>query len=512
MTASINPPSFLLESGMAPSELNVRKSDFLKERTKIFCISQKNKPLIKFHSHILEGDFDSTLDLFDHPELNLPDQINSDFLKTMVNYLYFHQVDPPVEITKIFDFLQLAYFLKLNDLSIKIKKFLSDNITALENANFIRKGAYKFDEMFKEKGKEFIFEIIDKCESFLIKNKDFEGFFSFFDEKYFAENSDSIEEMFLHKLELFKKNETSADIFLKLIVAFKQAIVSYFQKKDNKFAVGNYFRKIMQENVNFNKLDIIELQLCLENLNDGDGIKHNFVMENMVSLQTENRKLTQKIENMKKKLESATAETTNYKEMLLILNQKLEKTNEIIKNNNINHSNELTALKEEVRVSEKKRKCQVQNELQEFLLKNFPEISKNKFIIDSERDSSTPREKKNIMEEAAKEEDNREFKAKYSENYHKTSCEKEFPNKNQKTNAKEIKETRKSQILSEIQSDNKLNSDEKQAFQIELDEEQEELENQKSENETSEAEIVTYKFEWHQFFKFDLKLTNNLFY
>ena len=309
---------FSLKSSYASEGLEVQKALFLKEKYKYLSIFQKEKLLCKLHSHLLEEDYESTILLFDTNHLSIPEEFDAGLVEVLVKYFYFKEI-PPIPLTDIFPFFNLVFFMKVEPIISKIIDFLKENINDVHKVMVICKGALEFTYFFKKDSKRLIDPILQDCFAFLLKNSHFQQFLQVFDQRFFENNTEKLEEIFYFLLNLMKASKVPNEIIMKFFDFFKEPLLTKQMKIDSNFNLEGFFRKFFQEYLVLTDINIKEIEEFLKKLN----IKENHERkELMVAL------LSQKIAKFEEENLVLKTELKEFKE-----NEKMKEFEEKIKRN-----------------------------------------------------------------------------------------------------------------------------------------------------------------------------------
>ena len=224
---------FSIESPYSESEKNFAKTHYEKQKSKDLKLIYKETPVGSIHTLFLESEFEKTLDLFSEKhELTLPDelQINQNLFDVVIKYFYFKEI-PSIAFEEIFDFLNLAFFLKIEAICEKVKGFLKENITNSQKAGFIYHKSNSFSNIFKEDGVKFIKPLIEETIQFLIQQQHFDVFFEIFDSLFFERNSENITDIFEGLLIKMKKSSVSQKNIMKFIKIFRNPLLQQLEIK-----------------------------------------------------------------------------------------------------------------------------------------------------------------------------------------------------------------------------------------------------------------------------------------
>ena len=313
----------------------VQKTHFLKEKTKHFSIIQKEQLICKLHSHILEEEFDLTFMLFETNHLSIPEEFNPDFVEILVKYFYFKEI-LPIAFKDIFQFFQLAFYLKVGSLAKGIMEFLKGNLNDIKKATIIYKGAIEFVYFFKEDGRKFINPLLENCFVFFIKNNYFNDFSQIFDEFFFETLKENLEEMFFSLLKTMKACKTPNEIMIQFVELFQEPLAIAKKKIDINFNSQSFFRKILQENlfladINLNETDEVLKKLTLKNNDENIDFMVNVFSKKIVKLEVENHVLKSELETSREKEKGFDEKIKKMEEKFSKIEQKVQKMNKTMK-------------------------------------------------------------------------------------------------------------------------------------------------------------------------------------
>ena len=282
---------FSIRTPYQPDVIEMQKSNFLREKTKHFSIFQGESMIMKLHSHILEEEeFELTFAMFESNVLSLPIEYNPVYVEVIVKYFYFKEIKP-IPLSEVFHLLKLTFYLKVEQVTLKILEFLSNSLKNIESASFIYEQSLDFIFFFQEGGRQTISQIFEGSIRFLIRNEFYEEFLCVFNTEFFKNMNDSVEEMFYWLLSLLKKSNVSNEWIIKFIIVFKQNLIAQIKMKNPGFSKESYFRKIIEDNLDLTKINI------KETFNELD-LDENFETQDfLIKVLSENqKKITQIVE------------------------------------------------------------------------------------------------------------------------------------------------------------------------------------------------------------------------
>ena len=371
---------FSIPSPYSLDFLDHQKDLFTKERSKVLWIMQNEKVLGKIHFHLLEGEFEQTLSLFENNALSLPKEIDPSIIDIIIKYFYFKEINY-IALFNIFQMLKLSFFLKLNEMNSKILEFLKMNLTDIKKVLFIRENTYEFLFFFKEEGKKLLETIIDDCSVFLIKGKYFEDFMNQFNNVFFLKINDLIEDEFLYYLKIMKKFRVDNEKIIQFIMIFKNPLINYFMKKYEQFNKEEYFRKIINEYFDLKKMYFQDINSCLQKFTfDIKYSSNDLLIKDLQEIVMDSKKKIEKLEEENEKIKK------DYQILQLELDEKISEFKgtliEIKNLKEIKPKDQINPLDYKIKVENNDN---IENEkLNSFLTENFPKLTKKIQLYDSD--------------------------------------------------------------------------------------------------------------------------------
>ncbi len=141
--------------------------------------------------------------LFESNQMSIPEEFNAVFVELLIKFFYFKEI-PPIALKDLFQFFHLAFFMKVEPITIKILEFFHANLTDINKATIIYKGLFEFIYFFKEDARKLIDPLLADCIVFFNKNSYFNEFFMMFDQRFFENMKENLEEMFVSLLNPLK--------------------------------------------------------------------------------------------------------------------------------------------------------------------------------------------------------------------------------------------------------------------------------------------------------------------
>ena len=171
--------------------------------------------------------------------------------------------------------------------------------------------------------------LIADCIVFFIKNSHFNEFFLPFDQCFFENMKENLEDWFCSLLNPLKTCKAPNEIILKFVQLFKEPVEIYLKKKDANFNTESFFRKILQENLVLTDLNLKETEEFMKKLN----IKQDDEMkEFMVGVLSQKiAKLEEQNLALKVELEESRRNEMNLNEKMKEMNQKILENDEKLK-------------------------------------------------------------------------------------------------------------------------------------------------------------------------------------
>ena len=376
---------FSIKTPFALEALEVQKGNFKKEKSKNLSILQKEKPISLLHSHILEEVFESTYMLFESNQIRIPDEFNPVFVEVIVKYFYFQEI-PPVVLKDLFMLFQLSFFMKVEPITMKILDFLMENLTDVKKTSIIFKGALEFTYFFKEDGLKLVIPLIEKCLIFFVKNNHFNEFLLIFDQCFFENMKENLEDCFFFWLNLLKTCKAPNESILKFVQLFKEPVELYMKRKDANFKSESFFRKILQENLTLTDLNLknIEEFMMKLNINQNDEKKEFMVTvlgQKIAKLEDQNLDLKKELEETRTNEMSLNKKMKEINEKILENDETLKK---IIKDSNEKLTNQEAETKKIVKDSEEKLKNEIEKIKKMFTTSREKSNSQKRLKINNE--------------------------------------------------------------------------------------------------------------------------------
>ena len=315
---AFNQTFLTIESTLVKEEYAMMEKQYKKENSKNYKIIHKNETVAQLHSLIIEeDDFMELFTSFKNNQLLLPDNLNPKLIPAIIHYFYFKEIKQ-ISIKLIFDFLDIAIFLNVNELIKKIVDFLKNNLTDTKKVNFIRKNIFPFIFIQTSNIDCHINKVFDECEIFILKNECIDDYLSFYAQDYFLNknvNNLNLEEELVKRLELMNHYKINGLHLIKLLLLFKDKLISFKQKNDRTFDYKVYAEKIIEKFVKLNEMDPKPLNdlLCKLEMNTKDfkikilGEKITFLENEIANLKNDqnlkleelNNDYNQKLNNQK---------------------------------------------------------------------------------------------------------------------------------------------------------------------------------------------------------------------
>ena len=371
MEDSFSQAFFKISSPLSHEAFLIQNSLFMKEKSKVLWVIQKEKVVGKIHLHMLEEEYEPTLCLFENNLLILPEDYDSSLVEIFIRYFYFKEVNF-VALFDIFRLFKLAIYLKVEELILKIIDFLNQNMCDLKKVLFIAKNAYELIGFFKKDDKKIFIKIIEDCSLFLIKNNYLDEFLACFNDKTMENISLFIEEIFQSLLRIMKNFQSPPERMLQFIVIFKEPLIKYDNVNINKEI---YFKKILEENFDLSKIKFNEIQsyivklIDVQNLEIKDFINQSSLKAKIEELEQENLTLKMFLEKLQTNVDA--------------LNKKIDLETEISKET----FKGLINNKEKTDSKLNKIENAIFDTGNLFLLINFPQFKMKKLLYDSLKDN-----------------------------------------------------------------------------------------------------------------------------
>ena len=265
---SFNQTFLTIETTLPKDSYALMERQIQKENSKAFIIIYKNESIAKLHSFIIEEEeFMEFYILFKNNQFVLPDRLNPALINVIINYFYFREVKE-LSIKLIFDLLDFAIFLNVNDLLKKIVNFLKYNLTDVKKAIFIRKNIFPFIFIQTSNEECNIKGVFEECEIFLLKNNYVDDYLSFYAQDYFfnANASMNLEEELLKKIEIMNDKKINGLNIIKLLLLFKDNLIKLKTKNEINFDFKVYAEKLIEKFVKLNEMDPQALNELLSKL------------------------------------------------------------------------------------------------------------------------------------------------------------------------------------------------------------------------------------------------------
>lgn len=301
---------FSIKSVLSPEERHVYQNLFNRDRTKNFEIKQKEETK-SFHNIVLDdNEFKETLYLFPNNRLEIPGELDFKMIDHILNYLYFKEIKE-IPDEDLFPLLEVATFMKIHPVVIKIKEFLEKPVISCQRAVFFFKEVFKF-ECQQIENNEFLMKAIENSSFCLLENRQIDTFLNFFDQDFLKkiENHEKFWFDFFFE-RVLKKIQASNEFFAKFAEIFKDGLLLL-----NKQEEPNLNPTIMLQNL---QIMYIKLSTEMNNLRESNEImrkqldeviakneKNNQPTEESVvqsKLKTKLRSLTHRFTLLKKKVD-----------------------------------------------------------------------------------------------------------------------------------------------------------------------------------------------------------------
>jgi len=304
--------------------------------------------------------------------LKIPEVFDTGSIEVLVKYFYFKEINP-IPLKDLFPLFHIAFFMKIEPIVTKIIDFLKENINNADKTTVICKGAFEFAYFFKEEGKKLIEPIIHDCFEFLLKKSHYQEFLKLFDERFFENNNEKIEEIFYFLLNLMKVSKVSNEIIIKFVELFKGSLLKKLMNIDANFNIKGFFRKIFQEFLVLIEINLKDVEDFMNKLN----IKENHEMKEFMW-----GVLSQKITNLEKENLILKKELQESRENEKILNEKIKEFNEEINRNFKEFKEEINRNKIDNEMKISKNTIDNEGKMKKITIDNIERI--NKSTIDNE--------------------------------------------------------------------------------------------------------------------------------
>lgn len=280
---------FTLQTSLSSEEYKIAEHMFEKNNLKN-CFIYHDKKFVDKLQLIYEHDLE-TCHLFpkeNNFNLEIPGNSNPNLIPQIIHYLYFKEVkDLPFK--EIINFLDLAMFFQIKDLTQKIINFLKEIIDTTEKALFLRFALFLLTKRADCHFSDSLQELLFICDSFLLNNNKMKEYISLYNHEYYSlyiDRSD-IERDLLNGLEMMKKHPKNGKYMLKLLVFFKDRLCALKSEK-NEFSFQIYAEKIISKYIKLEEVSsktlIKSFSMLGLNLND---FKINITNEKVDELKNE---------------------------------------------------------------------------------------------------------------------------------------------------------------------------------------------------------------------------------
>ena len=229
-----------------------------------------------------------------------------------------------------------------------------------------------------------------------MKNNFFNEFFTIFDQSFFENMNEKLEENFFSLLNQIKTCKASNEIILKFVEFFKEPLLIYLKKKDANFNVEVFFSKIFQENLVLTDLNLEKTEEFLKKLN---VLQNNEMKDFMVGV------LSQKIVKLEEENLALKAELEESRAIEMSLNEKIKEVNEkileTVKNSNEKFNNQEGEMKKIEKNCQEKLNNQEKeiNEKIEKIIKDYEEKLNNQSKLNNESNEKINKNLKDSREE-----------------------------------------------------------------------------------------------------------------
>ena len=235
-----------------------KQKTYNKENSKNYIIIYKNETIAKLHSFIIEEDeFMEVFTSFKNNQLIIPDNFNPTLIPAIIHYFYFKEIKQ-ISIKLIFEFLDLSIFLNVNELIKITVDFLKNNLTDTKKVNFIRKNIFPFIFIQTSNTDCQISKVFDECELYILQNERMDDYLSFYALDYFQNknvNNLNLEEELIKRLKLMDHYKINGLHLIKLLLLFKDKLISFKQKNESTFDFKVYAEKKIENFVKLNEMD-----------------------------------------------------------------------------------------------------------------------------------------------------------------------------------------------------------------------------------------------------------------
>lgn len=267
------PSQFSLTSPFSQDAFKIKESLLKKEQSKQLSIIQAEKVLIKLHGDVLlQDDFPETFTFFESSSNNisLPENLNPENLRILINFLYLKEITPPMSISKTFSLLNLAVFFKVHPLTKEIQTFLLEIKKENEIQEIFQKSLDSY-LLFQNANPEYLEtfqQLLSHSMLFFIKTHKIDEIFINFNANFFnkLQNTNFVEKTFNFFVEIFKNSGVSNDILMEFLTLFSNRLLEYFKTEDKTFKKEKFYQRFIEKNLDLSNLDIKMIRNYTEKL------------------------------------------------------------------------------------------------------------------------------------------------------------------------------------------------------------------------------------------------------
>lgn len=288
---SFNQTFLTIESILTKEEYMMMERQFLKEISKTFQFLHKNEIIGKLHPFIIEEkEYMELYASFKDNQLLLPDKFNPILVNFIIHYFYFKEIKQ-ISIKLIFELLDLAIFLNVNELSKIIISLLNNNLTDIRKVAFIRKNIFPFIFIQTSNEECNVKKLFDDCELFLLKCESIDEYISFYVHDYFLNENVknlNLEDELDKRMELLNTYKINGAYLMQLLLLFKDYLIIFKNKSEKNFDFKSYAEQKIEKFINLNEMDPMRLNGLLLKLElNVKDFKIKFLNQKITCLENE---------------------------------------------------------------------------------------------------------------------------------------------------------------------------------------------------------------------------------